>query len=184
MSGQPEKSKRSEAQLQRRRKDARRYRVEHREQALESERRSRERVKERKRLQAKQDPEGFRERQRAYNRDRYLRDKATAGYKERVAKKSAAAKLRRQTNPVTRAKTNLAKMKAKHGVDYETAWMAFWQAQDGLCYLCGDPLRAGRATTLDHDHTCCPRRQYLQVLSARASLHALQQTHRLRGRQP
>lgn len=28
--------------------------------------------------------------------------------------------------------------------------------QDGRCYLCGDPLKPGRWTHVDHDHNCCP----------------------------
>jgi hypothetical protein len=33
-------------------------------------------------------------------------------------------------------------------------------AQQGLCYLCGDPLPDGRArVAVDHDHRCCPRKK-------------------------
>ena len=30
-------------------------------------------------------------------------------------------------------------------------------AQQGLCYLCGDPLVPGYDTHVDHDHSCCPK---------------------------
>jgi Recombination endonuclease VII len=36
-------------------------------------------------------------------------------------------------------------------------WAALWAAQDGRCYLCGDPLSEdGRAVVVEHDHRCCP----------------------------
>lgn len=143
MSGQSEKPKRSEAELQKRREYAKQYRAEHPDRIRESERKTRQRLKAEGRAEAQRDPEGFRERQRAYNRARYLRDKATPGFEERAAKKSAANRLRRKTNPATHAKSLAAKMKAAHGADYETARMAFWEAQDGKCYLCGDPLDQG-----------------------------------------
>lgn len=34
------------------------------------------------------------------------------------------------------------------------------EAQQGLCYLCGDPLPDDRArVAVDHDHRCCPRKK-------------------------
>lgn len=156
MSGQPEKPKRTDEDRRKRREYAVRYRAEHPELVREQERKMRERVKERKRLEARQDPEGFRQRERARGRTRYLRDRAAPGYEERRAKKSEKARLRRQANPATHARILASKKKAIHGVDHEAMWLAFWNTQGGLCYLCGDPLRPGRATAVDHDHTCCP----------------------------
>ena len=33
-----------------------------------------------------------------------------------------------------------ASRKWRHGGDHEEMWVAFWDAQDGKCYLCGEPL--------------------------------------------
>lgn len=43
------------------------------------------------------------------------------------------------------------------GIDWRTLFQSLWDAQDGKCYLCGDPLQveAYRAIHLDHDHSCC-----------------------------
>jgi hypothetical protein len=38
-------------------------------------------------------------------------------------------------------------------------WAAMWSAQQGRCYLCGDPLSVEKNQThIDHDHSCCPPR--------------------------
>lgn len=42
-----------------------------------------------------------------------------------------------------------------HGTDYAAMFAELWDAQDGKCYLCGDPLVPGPKTHVDHDHTCC-----------------------------
>jgi hypothetical protein len=46
----------------------------------------------------------------------------------------------------------------KHGCDWDELIAGLWRAQDGKCYLCGDPLNLDktRAVHLDHDHSCCP----------------------------
>jgi predicted nucleic acid-binding Zn ribbon protein len=43
------------------------------------------------------------------------------------------------------------------GIDWRVLFKSLWEAQDGKCYLCGDPLQpdAYRAIHLDHDHSCC-----------------------------
>ena len=33
-------------------------------------------------------------------------------------------------------------------------WAALWDAQNGLCYLCGEPMDPQRVH-VDHDYTCC-----------------------------
>jgi hypothetical protein len=33
---------------------------------------------------------------------------------------------------------------------------AMWEAQDGKCYLCGEPLDDARRIRIDHDHDHCP----------------------------
>jgi len=49
--------------------------------------------------------------------------------------------------------------KWRHGSDHEEMWAAFWEAQDGKCYLCGEPLNTEShyGVQVDHDHTCCPK---------------------------
>jgi Recombination endonuclease VII len=49
--------------------------------------------------------------------------------------------------------------KWRHGPGHEVMWTTFWDAQDGKCYLCGDPLSTEnyRDIHVDHDHTCCPK---------------------------
>jgi Recombination endonuclease VII len=49
--------------------------------------------------------------------------------------------------------------KWRHGPGHEAMWVTFWDEQNGLCYLCGDPLNTGsyRDIHVDHDHTCCPK---------------------------
>lgn len=48
---------------------------------------------------------------------------------------------------------------SSHGTpDYEALFNALWDAQDGKCYLCREPLLRDqpREVHLDHDHRCCP----------------------------
>ena len=49
--------------------------------------------------------------------------------------------------------------KWRHGPGHEAMWAKFWDEQQGLCYLCGDPLSTDsyRDIHVDHDHTCCPK---------------------------
>jgi Recombination endonuclease VII len=46
----------------------------------------------------------------------------------------------------------------RHGCDWDEEFSKLWQAQDGRCYLCGDPLDSDQAAChVDHDHSCCPQ---------------------------
>ena len=42
----------------------------------------------------------------------------------------------------------------QHGRWIKEDRAAMWDAQDGRCYLCGEPMDAGRVR-IDHDHSCC-----------------------------
>jgi hypothetical protein len=45
-------------------------------------------------------------------------------------------------------------MRQRHGLRPED-WAALWAAQDGRCYLCGEPLpEDGKGVVVDHDHRC------------------------------
>ena len=71
---------------------------------------------------------GVVERQRAYDRKRYLENR---GY------------------------YRSGDLFNRHGMRPED-WAAMWDAQDGLCYLCGEPLvNEDRRVHVDHDHSCC-----------------------------
>jgi hypothetical protein len=50
----------------------------------------------------------------------------------------------------------------RHGLAIPDTWAAMWDAQNGQCYLCGDPLD-DRSTHVDHDHSCCPPGRSCQV---------------------
>lgn len=46
--------------------------------------------------------------------------------------------------------------KSRHGLLPED-WARMHEAQNGRCYLCGDPLPDDpQKIHIDHDHTCCP----------------------------
>lgn len=51
-----------------------------------------------------------------------------------------------------------SKLRGLHRVDWDTMFEGFMSAQDGKCYLCGDPLdrETPKGIHLDHDHECCP----------------------------
>ena len=51
-----------------------------------------------------------------------------------------------------------SKLRGMHNADWDILFEGLWSAQDGKCYLCGDPLDRdeARAIHLDHDHRCCP----------------------------
>jgi hypothetical protein len=71
-----------------------------------------------------------------------------------AANRERALELERQR----RAQDPFAALYYKHGgIDWRTLFQSFWDAQDGKCYLCGDPLtpEVTRAVHLDHDHSCC-----------------------------
>jgi len=40
---------------------------------------------------------------------------------------------------------------------YAEDWARMWDAQQGLCYLCGEDLNNGVKVVLDHDYSCCPK---------------------------
>lgn len=50
-----------------------------------------------------------------------------------------------------------AKRRTAHNEDWEVLFGGLWEAQDGKCYLCEEPLDRNeyRAIHLDHDHRCC-----------------------------
>jgi hypothetical protein len=54
-----------------------------------------------------------------------------------------------------REKQRVWQTRRVHGMEPED-WAALWDAQDGLCYLCGADLAEAKTVDIDHDHSCCP----------------------------
>lgn len=76
-------------------------------------------------------PERTREQSREYNRRYYTAERRMRQYEQ----------------------MRVWRMLHKHGLRPED-WAAMWDAQAGLCYLCGEALTASTAV-VDHDHSCC-----------------------------
>ena len=135
-----------EQQRQRRLAYQREYRETHREQILEAGRKYRqEHAAERSEWQRQDhaaNPQKYRKRTQAW----------------RAANPERARELSRRRAPRRES------MKTIHGRDWLADFDAFWQAQEGRCYLCGgelsDEVTPGgrmRGVVIDHDHRCCPR---------------------------
>jgi len=138
----------------------RRYRARHPERARESSRRWRaanlEGERERQRNAHRANPEKYRELTRQWREANP--DKAREGgrrYREAHRQRHRElSRLWREANP---GRARIAQLWRNHGLRLE-GWYAMWTAQDGLCYLCGDPLPDDPAKVhIDHDHRCCPR---------------------------
>ena len=61
-------------------------------------------------------------------------------------------------------------MQSIHGRGWDADLTAFWEAQDGRCYLCGKELHEdqfpnprGQGPAIDHDHRCCRRGRSCRV---------------------
>lgn len=54
-----------------------------------------------------------------------------------------------------RGNTRSYYLKYQHGITAER-WKELWERQQGLCYLCKEPLDADTKNVhVDHDHNCC-----------------------------
>ena len=124
-----------------------RYQRNHREQTRERQRKYEERHGERVRAEKRQryadisaDPEKAAER-REVAHQYYLanRDRILAQKREK------------------KQEYNGYRRRSEHGEDLAVIFDELWKAQNGKCYLCGDPLdrEKSRAIHLDHDHRCC-----------------------------
>ena len=121
---------------------------------------NRERVRESQRRNA----EKYGDQYRAAQRQRYAEDAADP---EKAAAKREASRQYYQANreqilqqvKTRRAERVDAARRSTHGTDdWDALFSSLWDAQQGMCYLCGDPLQRDvpRAIHLDHDHACCP----------------------------
>jgi hypothetical protein len=68
----------------------------------------------------------------------------------RTARAEDPAKFRRFIPP---AQQHRYWLKCRYGITVNQ-WNELFVAQDGRCYLCGDPMTVQTAH-LDHDHSCC-----------------------------
>lgn len=90
----------------------------------------------------------------AYQRFRYRNDPAYRA-------SQSSAKRNRAYDP---AKERINYMKRHGGID---EWARMYAEQNGLCYLCKQPLPTdGKDVHVDHDHTCCPGGKVTESCSA------------------
>ena len=88
---------------------------------------------------------------RRANRDA-INARKRAGYARRRDDLNAA----RRQDPLAHDARWVKSLWRKHGMR-PADWSAIWANQEGLCYLCAQPLGApGHAVHIDHDHSCCP----------------------------
>lgn len=90
------------------------------------------------------DAEANREYQRAYYASR------------KAAKRAQGQAYYRANREQVLMRTQRSRLARLHGMRPEEL-VALWNAQQGRCYLCGQPLGVpgSRGTDLDHDHRCC-----------------------------
>lgn len=72
------------------------------------------------------------------------------GYKDPAVNRERSREYQRQLGPEKRSANNLWHF---HGIT-PTEKQSMLDAQNGRCYLCGDPLTYDDAV-IDHDHGCC-----------------------------
>jgi hypothetical protein len=122
---------------------------------------ARHRSRRRETLQRYEEKHGARD--RATKRQRYAEDMADP--EKAAAKREYDRKYYRDNRErllerarQQRERNQLSVKRSQHGTDWGPLFEALWEAQDGCCYLCGDPLQrdADRAIHLDHSHECCP----------------------------
>lgn len=84
------------------------------------------------------------------------REKYNAMRRERRAQDPEKARERdRQRN---RKPDPAAQSRSAHGRWIEEDRATMWEAQDGLCYLCGEEMIPDKEKIdIDHDHSCCPK---------------------------
>jgi hypothetical protein len=67
--------------------------------------------------------------------------------------------LERLGEDVVRSEMRIRTLMRRFGLTPET-YDALLDAQNGVCAICGKtPEENGRALAVDHDHTCCPKRE-------------------------
>ncbi len=119
--------------------------------------------REKRRATVQRHEEKHGERVRAEKRQRYAEE--TADPVKAAAKRERSRQYYQENRDAILARARsqqeqkrAARTRSAHGTEWDALFDKFWEAQDGQCYLCGDPLdrEAYRAIHLDHDHRCCP----------------------------
>lgn len=113
---------------------------------------------------------GTPERRREYQRDyqRAWRARNPEKVKQISAKHNALnrdeinarKRARRAANPEKARAQDRAQRAKDPGRNQHGPWIkqdraAMWEAQDGKCYLCDEPMSDPRVIRIDHDHSCC-----------------------------
>src|SRR5215475_14701190 len=105
------------------------------------------------------DPERFRAKSRAWgaaNRER-VRVRAQTWREANPERLKATAEAYSKAHPHRRQPRpgdKITRLRRIHGMTPEI-WASIWDSQDGLCYLCGEPLEQAKHACVDHDHSCC-----------------------------
>lgn len=91
-------------------------------------------------------------------RKAYNRKKAAESYAASPESYRAASKRWRERNPGRRGRMRdeKAELKWRYGITPDQ-WQEFFDTQNGLCYLCDEPLNieTRHGINVDHDHSCC-----------------------------
>lgn len=80
----------------------------------------------------------------ALNRDK-IREQRQAWRDQNRAKVNEQSRVRRALDPG----------RNQHGRWIKEDRAAMWEAQDGNCYLCSEPMDDPHRVRIDHDHSCC-----------------------------
>jgi hypothetical protein len=83
------------------------------------------------------------------------REKYNAMRRQRRAQNPEEARKRDRAR-TPRPKNLAAQARERHGRWAVEDQAAMWEAQKGLCYLCGEEMHSGKEKIdVDHDHSCC-----------------------------
>ena len=154
------------ADPEKRREQRRRYYVANREKLTEQARQRRaadpERRHEEYRRRRDANPELARQKSREQKRRRREAnpEKVRQEGREAARRRRAADPQKNRDNWKRYRDTNRDRYLANrarqaHGASIATDFTEMRNAQNGCCYLCGDPL-SHEDTNVDHDHSCCP----------------------------
>lgn len=96
---------------------------------------------------------------RAYGRERWTRNRDALNERRRAVRERSPESVResqRRNYAKNRSRILSRNKKLAHGPYIFEDLAAMWDAQQGLCYLCGCDLNAVKRVVIDHDHSCCP----------------------------
>jgi hypothetical protein len=134
-----------------------------REQQNEYMRRWRKANPEKVREQSQQRREYMREYQRAWRARNPEKTRQIARKSKDLNRDETNARKRawRAANPGDAREKDRAQRAKNPGRNQHGRWIkedraAMWKAQNGDCYLCGEPMDNPRLIRIDHDHSCCP----------------------------